>query len=122
MSHYHPYEYNPHYQHAPKQGYGYTGLNMYQVYDAAKTGMLIGGTGTAALQIYRYQKQQITWQEAVTETVKGSVQTGLAASAATIAGSIFNQNRALSLTASIAAGTAVMYLLNKAKKEESNDE
>lgn len=116
MNHY--YQYPPQSLPAPQTPY-YAPAPMMtsQLLDAAKTGMMIGGAGTAAMQIYRYQQQQVTLQEAVTETVRGGVYTGLAASAAVAAGSMFKQNKPLSLAASVLAGTAVMYMLNKPKKE-----
>jgi len=90
--------------------------------EAAKTGAIIGGTGAAAMQLHKYQQGGMTWQEAATGTVKGAFQVGVAATAATAVGRMFGQNNALSLAATLATGTAVMYVLNRPKPEEQTDE
>lgn len=95
-------------------------MELRQLAEAAKTGAIIGGTGAAALQLRQMQQQRIGWQQAARGTLKGAAQVSLAATAATAVGNLFN-NKALSLAATLATGTAVMYALNK-ECEETCDE
>lgn len=88
--------------------------------NAATTGAVIGGTGAAAMQLRRYQQGQATWQDAARGTLKGALQVSVAATAATAVGRMFN-NPALSLAATLATGTAVMYVLTR-EQEEAVDE
>lgn len=89
--------------------------------NAAKTGAIIGGSGAAAMQLHRYHREGIAWQEAATGTLKGALQVGVAATAATAVGRMFGNNTALSLAATLLTGTAVMYVMNKPKEEASDE-
>lgn len=94
-----------------------------QLTNAAKNGAIIGGTGAAAIQLRRMQNEGIGWDEVAKGTLKGAAQVGLAATAATAVGSLFRNNQALSLAATLATGTAVMYVLNhETESEEATDE
>jgi hypothetical protein len=88
--------------------------------DAAKTGAMVGAAGAGAVQLHRYQQEGISWQEAYRGTVKGALQVGIATTAATAVGRMFD-NKALSLLATLATGTAVMYVLNKPKEEAADE-
>jgi hypothetical protein len=103
----------------PAQYYYQYDMNV--LLDAAKTGAIIGGAGAAALQLHRYHNEGITWQEAAQGTVKGAFQVGVAATAATAVGRLFGNHTALGLVATLATGTAVMYVLNKPKEESGDD-
>lgn len=93
-----------------------------QLINAAINGAIIGGTGTAAMQIHKVQNQQVSLQQAANNTLKGAVQTGVAATAAAAAASLFSQNKAMSLVASGLAATAVMYYLNQPKQPKKDSE
>lgn len=88
--------------------------------DAAKTGAVIGAAGAAAVQLHRYQQEGITWEQAARGTAKGALQVGLAATAATAVGRLFD-NSALSLAATLATGTAVMYALTRPEEAAADE-
>ena len=89
--------------------------------NAAKTGAVVGATGAAAMNLHRMRNDGMSWQEAATNTVKAGFTAGVATAAATAVGRMFVRNPTLSLAATLAAGTAVMYVLTD-KKKEADDE
>lgn len=89
--------------------------------DAAKTGAIIGATGAAAMQLHRHHQEGISLREGVQGTVKGALHVGLAATAATAVGQLFRNSSALSLAATLATGTAVMYVLNKPDEAKADE-
>lgn len=88
--------------------------------NAAKTGAVIGAAGAGAVQLHRYQQEGITWDQAARGTLKGALEVSLATTAATAVGSLFN-NSALSLAATLATGTAVMYVLTRPKEAATGE-
>jgi hypothetical protein len=80
--------------------------------NAAKTGAIVGGTGAAAMNLHRMRQDGLAWQQAATNTLKVSLTAGVATAAATAVGRMFVRHPTLSLVATIATGTAVMYALS----------
>ena len=104
-------------------GMTYEQAQQYQInmlLDAAKTGAVVGGAGAAAIQLHRYRRDGISWQEAARGTLEGALKVSVETTAATAVGRLFD-NSALSLMATLATGTAVMYALNR-PREEAVDE
>ncbi|MFP4154387.1 MAG: hypothetical protein ACOC00_07165 [Halothiobacillaceae bacterium] len=84
--------------------------------NAAVTGAMIGASGAAAMQLHRRQQQGISWGEVGRGTVKGAFQVGVAVTAATAVGRLFN-NPTWGTVAGLATGTAVMYALTGPKDQ-----
>ena len=78
--------------------------------EAGKTGAVVGLCGAAAANLHRLRQDQVSRQEAAMATLRTSAASGLAAAAASVAASQF-RSPALSLAATVAAGTAVMYAM-----------
>lgn len=91
--------------------------DMQLLLNAAKTGALIGATGAAALGLHRIRHQEAHWQQALASTAKAGLTAGVATAAATAVGRMFMRYPALSLAATFATGTAVMYVLTEQCKE-----
>lgn len=89
--------------------------------NAAKTGAIVGAAGAAAMQLHRYRQEGTSWQAAASNTAVGAMQVAVATTAATAVGQMFKQNSLLSLAATLATGTAVMYALSNTQ-EKSTDE
>ena len=89
--------------------------------NAARTGAVVGATGAAAMNLHRMRNKGMGWQEAATNTVKAGFTAGVATAAATAVGRMFVRHPALSLAATLAAGTAVMYVLTDQKKEAGDE-
>ncbi len=89
--------------------------------DAAKTGAVVGATGAAAANLHRIRHGEIDWQEAATQTIKVGFTAGVATAAATAVGRLFVRSPLLSLAATLATGTAVMYALNNPKREQEDE-
>jgi hypothetical protein len=85
--------------------------------EAGKTGAMLGTAGAAAMNLHRMQRDGITWQAALLSTAQAGVYAGIATAAATAVGRMAGHNPTLSLAASLATGTAVMYALTSPKKE-----
>ncbi len=92
-----------------------------QLLQAAKTGAIVGATGAAAVNLHKLRADQTDWPSALKQTAKAGLAAGAATAAATAVGRLFVRNPALSLLASVATGTAVMYAIT-AKSKESHDE
>lgn len=90
--------------------------------NAAKTGAVVGASGAAALNLHRMRNDGTTWQEALTDTLKVGFTAGVATAAAASVGRMFARHPTLSLAATLATGTAVMYALTDNKKTEAPDE
>ncbi|MCG8425899.1 MAG: magnetosome protein MamC [Chromatiales bacterium] len=89
--------------------------------DAARNGAMVGAAGAAAANLHRMRQQQVDWQEAVRNTAKVGFTAGVATAAATAVGQMFARNPVLSVVATLATGTAVMYALNKPTKESVDE-
>lgn len=81
--------------------------------EAFKTGAMVGGTGAAALNIYKVRKESLDPKQAALGTAKFALSAGVATVAATAVGSMVRRQPALSLLATFVTGTAVMYALTK---------
>ncbi|HID45768.1 MAG TPA: hypothetical protein EYP34_08445 [Chromatiaceae bacterium] len=79
--------------------------------EAFKTGAMVGGTGAAALNIYRVKKENMEPKKAVFNTAKFAASAGVATVAATSVGAMVRKQPLLSFLAAFATGTAVMYVL-----------
>lgn len=95
--------------------------DLYLLLNAARTGALIGATGAAALNLQRLRQDETSWQQAVTSTAKVGLTAGVATAAATAVGRMFTRYPALSLAATFATGTAVMYVLTEQRKEPGHE-
>ena len=73
---------------------------------------MVGACGAGAQNLRRYQDQEVDPAAAITATLKASLAAGLAAGTAGLVASQFRSSPALSLLATLATGTAVMYALN----------
>lgn len=88
--------------------------------DAATTGALIGATGAAAMNLHRIRNDETNWQRALSQTAKVGLTAGVATVAATAVGRMFMRYPALSIAATFATGTAVMYVLTEQRKERGH--
>ena len=82
--------------------------------EASKLGAVVGLCGAAAANIRRLQVDRIDAKEAIIDSVRTGVVTGLATAAASLVASRFSTT-ATSLVATIATGTLAMYLLGTEK-------
>lgn len=78
--------------------------------EAGRTGAVVGLCGAAAANLHRLRQDQVSRQEAAMASLRTGAASGLAAAAASLAASRF-RSPALSLAATVAAGTAVMYVM-----------
>jgi hypothetical protein len=89
--------------------------------NAAKTGAVVGATGAAAMNLHRIRRAEIDWQQALGNTIKVGFTAGVATAAAAAVGQMFTRRPLLSLAATLATGTAVMYALNDQQKEPADE-
>ncbi|MGD2118105.1 MAG: hypothetical protein PVG66_07090 [Chromatiales bacterium] len=89
--------------------------------NAAKTGAVIGASGAAAVNLHRMRRDEIEWQQALRNTVAAGFTVGVATSAAAAVGRMVGSNPWLSLAATLATGTAVMYVLQDQRKEAADE-
>ena len=89
--------------------------------NAAKNGAIVGAAGAAAMQLHQHRQEGTSWKSAASNTAVGAMQVAVATTAATAVGQMFKQNSLLSLAATLATGTAVMYSLTQTR-EKSADE
>lgn len=79
--------------------------------EMGRIGAIVGLCGAGAINIRRMQQDGARSTDAIVDTLKVGVASGLATAAATLVANQF-RNSSLSLLATLAAGTAVMYALN----------
>ena len=91
------------------------------LWNAAATGAIVGATGAAALSLHRRRDQGIPWQQVLTDTARAGLTAGVATAAATAVGRMLVRHPAWSLAATVATGTAVMYVLTDQKKEAASE-
>lgn len=90
--------------------------------EMGKIGAVVGLCGAGAGNIRRVRNHEIGSGEAVVDTIRTGVASGLATAAATMAAGQFRSST-LSLLATLATGTAVMYALSaETRKANSGDE
>lgn len=97
-------------QYAAPYGQGYLELG--------KLGAVIGLCGAGAANLRRWQAEEVTGSEAMIDTMRTGVATGLATAVAALAASQF-RGPLLSLAATLATGTAVMYFLSSEARDRS---
>ncbi len=117
----HPYPMQPYNPPNPIDPAQQQQQDMNLLMNAAKTGAVVGVTGAAAMNLHRMRNDGLSWQAAATNTVKAGFTAGVATAAATAVGRMFVRHPALSLAATLAAGTAVMYVLTDKKTEADNE-
>lgn len=100
--------------------------DLHLLLNAAKTGAIVGATGAAAQNLHQMRNDGLDWQQALTNTARIGLTVGVATAAATAVGRMFSRQPTLSLLATLATGTAVMYVLTDKKgatgTAESGDE
>ncbi len=79
--------------------------------NAARAGAVVGVTGAAAVNLHRIRHDEATWRQAMLNTAKVGATTAVATTAAAAVGQMFRRHPLLSMAATLAAGTAVMYAL-----------
>jgi hypothetical protein len=114
-THHYPMQAMSPYAHGPATPVQQHELNW--LLEAARTGMIVGGAGAAALNLHRMRDHGMGWQEALGSTLKSSLKAGTATAAASAVGRMFAGNPALAVVATLAIGTAVMYALTSPQKE-----
>jgi acetate kinase len=95
--------------------------DLHLLLNAAKTGAAVGATGAAAMNLHRIRRAEIDWQQALGNTVKVGFTAGVATAAAAAVGQMVARRPLLSLVATLATGTAVMYALNDQQKETADE-
>ena len=86
--------------------------------ELGKMGAVVGICGAGATNLHRLRREQVGGAEAVVDTLKAGVATGVATAAAGLVAGQFRSS-SLSLLATLATGTAVMYMLNLESKENT---
>ena len=86
--------------------------------ELGKFGAIVGFCGASAANLRRVQGNEITGSEALFDSLRTGVAAGLATATA---GFVANQFRSsfLSMAATLATGTAVMYALNTESREKT---
>lgn len=82
-----------------------------RLFNAAKFGAVVGATGAAAHNLHRLRRDGISPQQAALNTARAGLGAGAATAAAAAVGGLFGRSAWLSLAATLATGTAVMYVL-----------
>lgn len=80
-------------------------------WELGKLGAVVGVCGAGATNLRRLQRAEISTGEALVHTLQAGVASGMATATAGLAGSQFRSSL-VSLVATVAAGTAVMYVLS----------
>lgn len=87
--------------------------------DMGRLGAVVGLCGAGAANLWRLQRDEISRTTAVVDTLRVGVASGLATAAASLVAGQF-RSPTLSLLATLATGTAVMYALNAEHTAEEN--
>lgn len=110
MHHHYPMAYGPYA--AGTSGYDANTYQYHHLMNAAKFGAVVGAAGAAAYNIRRMREEGLGWQQATLDTAKVALGAGAATAAATAVGSLFQRQPLLGLAATLATGTAVMYVID----------
>jgi hypothetical protein len=86
--------------------------------ELGKFGAVVGLCGAGAANLRRMQRDEITGSEALFDSLRTGVAAGLATATAGLVASQFRSSL-LSLAATLATGTAVMYALNTESREKA---
>lgn len=90
------------------------------LFDAGKTGAMVGTAGAAAMNLHRMQQEGISWQTALRSTAEAGLYAGIATAAATAVGRMAGHNPILTAVVSLTTGAAVMYALTNRTKERGD--
>ena len=99
---------------------GYAAAPLNSAWQLAKVGAVVGACGAGAQNLRRYQDQEVDPATAITATLKASLAAALAAGTAGLVASQFRSSPTLSLLATLATGTAVMYALNQVTRAQTD--
>jgi len=100
------------------QGSDYPYPTQNNLMELGKMGAVVGMCGAGAANLHRLRREEIGGAEAFVDTLKVGVAAGVASAAAgLVAGQI--RSSSLSLLATLATGTAVMYMLNQELTENT---
>jgi len=89
--------------------------------ELGKLGAIVGVCGAGAHNLRRLQREEIEPAAALTDTLRVGVASGLATATATLVASAFRPSPLLSLVATLATGTAVMYALTQEPTATGDD-
>jgi hypothetical protein len=112
--------------HYPMTQGPYPGMPTYQsplphssntYWELGKLGAVVGVCGAGATNLRRLQRAEINTGEALVHTLRAGVASGVATATAGLAGGQFRASL-VSLAATVAAGTAVMYVLSGESSKE----
>ncbi len=92
----------------------------HSILNAGKTGATVGTAGAAAMNLHRMRQEGLSLQAALRSTARAGVNAGIATAAATAAGWMFRQQPGAKLAATLATGTAVMYVLTRQEQENTD--
>jgi len=88
--------------------------------EQGKFGAVVGLCGAGAVNLRRYLQAEVSGGEAMVNTLKTGLYAGLATAAAGMVASRF-RSPSLSLVATVATGTAVMYALTSEPRRSGHD-
>lgn len=86
-----------------------------------KVGAVVGVCGAGAANLHRLQKHEVSGGDAVVDTLRAGLISGLAAASATYVAGQF-RSPAMSLLATVATGTAVAYALTGNGRRKPEEE
>jgi len=89
--------------------------------EMGKIGAVVGLCGAGAANLRRLRKHEMSGGEALVDTLRSGVASGLATATATLVASRFRQ-APFSLLATLVTGTAVMYALNAENRKSPTGE
>ena len=92
--------------------------NQNNLVELGKLGAIVGLCGAGATNLHRIRREEISGGEALVDTLKTGVAAGVATATAGLVARQFSSSP-LSLVATLATGTAVMYMLNLESKENT---
>jgi ferric-dicitrate binding protein FerR (iron transport regulator) len=90
------------------------------ILNAGKTGATVGTAGAAAMNLHRMRQEDLSLPAALRSTARAGVNAGIATAAATAAGWMFRHHPGARLAATLATGTAVMYVLTRQEQENTD--
>ena len=88
--------------------------------ELGKFGAIVGFCGSSATNLRRVQRDEITGSEALFDSLRTGVAAGLATATASFVANQFRSSF-LSMAATLATGTAVMYVLNTESREKTDE-
>ncbi|MCP5426015.1 MAG: hypothetical protein H6970_13255 [Gammaproteobacteria bacterium] len=109
------------YYYYPAQGQSHQTAVCGNYLEQGKFGAVVGLCGAGAANLRRYQRAEINAGEALLGTLKTGLYTGLATAAAGLVADRFHHSPALTLLATLATGTAVMYALSGDAQEGGHE-